>query len=430
DGLPALRDDNSDGDGLPDSVEGDADTDGDGAIDALDLDSDGDGLPDALEGAGDTDGDGVPDFRDTNSDGDRRSDAEEGAGDDDCDGLANWVDSDDESDFCDDGQPTPGVDTSPWQAAGDGPSVDLSDGQFTGGACSTGPIGGGGAALALLLSLVRRRRLAVLAGAAPGVAMAQAVDVQRHVPALASGLLAVEVAAPPVATSGADLWLDVADDPFVYRGVGGDELTVVGRLVTARVGGWVRGGPLMVGGTAPVHFGVEGLDAPTGSVGGDAVLVAQLSAPAAPGLHLGGLGEVILPTGSPQHHLGAGRARVGGAGLASLTWDPVRVSVALGGRSGTGASVGALILTPAITWGTGVEVSLVDGLRVTAEAQGERWLSAGGALGGRPAELLGSLVGSVRRWQWTLGAGTGIAPGIGAPDWRVVTGLGFRGGPL
>ena len=47
-------DDDTDGDGIPNGVEGDRDTDGDGIIDAEDPDSDNDGLPDEVEGTVDT----------------------------------------------------------------------------------------------------------------------------------------------------------------------------------------------------------------------------------------------------------------------------------------------------------------------------------------------------------------------------------------
>ena len=62
----------SDGDKIPDQLEGcpDKDTDGDKIPDYMDSDSDGDKIPDSLEGAGDTDGDKTPDFQDTDSDND------------------------------------------------------------------------------------------------------------------------------------------------------------------------------------------------------------------------------------------------------------------------------------------------------------------------------------------------------------------------
>ena len=60
----------SDGDGIPNGIEGSTDPDEDGLPNYLDADSDGDGLPDAIEGTADPDGDGIPNFLDTDSDGD------------------------------------------------------------------------------------------------------------------------------------------------------------------------------------------------------------------------------------------------------------------------------------------------------------------------------------------------------------------------
>jgi len=57
----------SDGDGVPDSVEGTGDADGDGIPNYLDPDSDNDGIPDSVEGTQDADGDGIPDFLDASS---------------------------------------------------------------------------------------------------------------------------------------------------------------------------------------------------------------------------------------------------------------------------------------------------------------------------------------------------------------------------
>ncbi len=76
----------SDGDGIPDLVEGTEDFDGDGLPNHLDGDSDGDGIGDDVEAGGtppvDTDGDNKPDYLDLDSDNDGLSDAEEHAGPD------------------------------------------------------------------------------------------------------------------------------------------------------------------------------------------------------------------------------------------------------------------------------------------------------------------------------------------------------------
>ncbi|WP_144394703.1 putative Ig domain-containing protein [Pleionea sediminis] len=81
DGIPDYLDEDSDNDGIPDSEEGTTDSDGDGIADYLDssLDEDGDGIPDVLDGDAntDTDGDGTPDVFDTDSDNDGISDFDE-----------------------------------------------------------------------------------------------------------------------------------------------------------------------------------------------------------------------------------------------------------------------------------------------------------------------------------------------------------------
>lgn len=65
----------SDGDTIPDNLEGDDDFDTDGSMNYLDQDSDGDTVTDGVEGTGDTDGDGSPNFLDGDSDGDGVGDA-------------------------------------------------------------------------------------------------------------------------------------------------------------------------------------------------------------------------------------------------------------------------------------------------------------------------------------------------------------------
>jgi len=135
-----------DGDGIPnwfENVESMFDTDGDGTPDYLDEDSDDDGIPDSVEGGNpggqpvDTDGDGTPDFRDEDSDANGVSDATEGADDLDGDGLGNYRDTDNDGDFLPDEEEFGGPSTSPDDTDEDGiPDYDDpdSDNDFIGDA--------------------------------------------------------------------------------------------------------------------------------------------------------------------------------------------------------------------------------------------------------------------------------------------------------
>ncbi|MEO0323156.1 MAG: hypothetical protein AAF447_09380 [Myxococcota bacterium] len=117
DALPDFLDGDSDGDGISDAFEAlprqvdgsPADSDGDGVPDFVDTDSDGNGLDDRAdthpnpEGLpGDLDGNGVEDFRDPDDDGDRYPDADELIDgrpvDSDGDGLPDHRDLDSDGD--------------------------------------------------------------------------------------------------------------------------------------------------------------------------------------------------------------------------------------------------------------------------------------------------------------------------------------------
>ncbi len=120
-GAPNHADFDSDGDGIPDAIEGNVDTDLDGVPDYLDLDSDNDGIPDATEapGAGiDSDGDGIDDVYDVNAtggvdaNGDGLDDAvvASGVNDIDGDGTPDYLDIDSDNDGINDAIEAGGVD--------------------------------------------------------------------------------------------------------------------------------------------------------------------------------------------------------------------------------------------------------------------------------------------------------------------------------
>ncbi len=102
DGTPDFLDNDSDGDGILDIVEGSDDTDTDSLPNYLDLDSDADGINDSIEGATDDDADTKPNFIDTDSDDDGIDDSVEGVLDTDSDTTPNYLDTDSDGDGIDD----------------------------------------------------------------------------------------------------------------------------------------------------------------------------------------------------------------------------------------------------------------------------------------------------------------------------------------
>ena len=138
DGIPNFRDQDSDNDGIPDTLEAGIDpnnpldTDGDGTPDFLDQDSDGDGIPDSVEAGSnpnspvDTDGDGTPDFQDVDSDGDGIPDSIEAGNnpaspvDTDGDGIPDYQDTDSDNDGIDDATEAGADPNNPVDSDGDG----------------------------------------------------------------------------------------------------------------------------------------------------------------------------------------------------------------------------------------------------------------------------------------------------------------------
>ncbi len=112
DATPDYKDTDADGDGVPDGIEGTGDVDGDGKANYRDIDADGDGMPDGIECAAqpcvDTDGDTAPDFLDTDSDGDGVLDLYEGNKDMDGDGIPSYLDDDADGDGITDATECPG----------------------------------------------------------------------------------------------------------------------------------------------------------------------------------------------------------------------------------------------------------------------------------------------------------------------------------
>jgi hypothetical protein len=454
--------DDRDGDGIPDETEGMTQSDRDGVPDFCDLDSDGDGWSDEIEGDEDSDGDGVPDYIDLDSDDDALWDQYETDRDDDCDDLPERIDPWHEDGPC--GDPdhdgwingkealcgTDPLDTSSWpddladcfggdgEPPGDEPAPpSFSDGHF-GGGCHSAPTGVGLALglLALLLTLTRGRRgnreaigligLGLLL--VPRPSQAQDTDLQAFRPALDQGaFLGLEDTRHTAEGFGGALLFNYAQSPLVYHyddpGRGPEQ--VVSSLGTLELLPWWRQGPLRLGMRVPMPLvaagsGVSGSHW-IGDLGFDAklLLLDRLQAPLGLAVRLHG----TAPTGNTEAWVGNGVPTV--AGELDLAVGRRLVAAAnLGVASGNDSRLDELLLGPQLRWGAGLQAPLTDPIHLLLELRGAHLLRSLSSQGAHPVEaLLGIRSRPLGPWIGSLGLGTGISKGLGAPGLRLVTGL-------
>ncbi len=425
DGTPNYLDLDSDGDGILDLVETDADPDGDEIPNYLDFDSDGDGIGDAIEGVFDQDGDGVRDFLDDDTDGDGKLDIDEGADDADCDGVPDFRDTDDGDGPC--GEAAIGEPDTGDVSVGAGPF--FGPGSFTGGACSSVPLGGAGWLVVVALLAWGRR------------AQAQDVDAQRFVPSVDGERFTKLVEADVSSQWGVGLWTSLADDPLVYRhddpALG--EVALLASVLTTDLTGFWGSGPLRVGAHLPLHVHTAGQGIGRGGHGptrlGDARVSARWSVlePDDDGRVSLGLGaDLRMPTGAPSNHVGAGRATGHLQALVGYAVGDALVLLNSGFRTGTASEIGTdLRVGPMATWGVGLALPVGEGRAVSLEIDGDLWLSSLAEPGSRPIEaLIAARMRPSSATLFTIGAGTGLSSGVGAPDFRVVGGFTVTGPDL
>ena len=156
DGIPAFLDLDSDGDGLPDAFEPGDDLDRDGRSAWNDPDADGDGVEDGIDGVDDIDGDDRPGYLDVDQDGDGLRDGDEFGRDDDCDGVPDHRDRDNFDGFCV-APPEGAIDGAPWDRPFDPLTPVDPDAVREVVGCAVAPAGAGWLALFGLLGLWRRR---------------------------------------------------------------------------------------------------------------------------------------------------------------------------------------------------------------------------------------------------------------------------------
>lgn len=140
------------------------------------------------------------------------------------------------------------------------------------------------------------------------------------------------------------------------------------------------------------------------------------------------LAPVGLPTGKDGAFIGGPGFSVAPSGVLELSTAPdagglsrLRSAVELGYQAQPAARLRDLRLGSGPLWGAGFGYRPHAAVEVLVEARGR---SQGAALTQSPAELLiGSRLRAGELVTVQAGGGTGLLPGVGAPDWRAVFGV-------
>lgn len=468
DSTPDYRDTDSDDDGVSDADEsGDADpttppmdTDQDGEPDILDADSDDDDIEDGrdncrLVGNGDQEdanGDGIGNACQDDDDGDGVPDAS-----DNCQLIANEqvdTDGDGAGDRCD------------GDADGDGFEDDLRA-AGSGCGCSAGAGNAAGLAPLMLLGLLglvtwRRRSfkgvsgkagallVVLLGGASTGAAQEfREISVERFRPAMDSGgVLNIESGSTPghmkLQTS---VFFSGEADLVTIERQRDDTSMELGALLAHRVGAELGvalglGSRLEIGASIPVVFsqGAEEIPGtPAGGLAGEGIGDARLAGKyqllrrSSAGLDLAILPAVTVPTATAEAFFGersatagisvAGSRRFGAVSLAANAGFLARKNITLANRQvgdelsfGVGASYD-------VARGT-VPVTLMGALHGATAAASPFADSRE-----TPVEALGAVrLGIFDGVALFAGGGAGVTRGLGAPTWRALLGLRYRGG--
>ena len=453
--------DDRDGDGLPDEDESLAQTDDDGFPDFCDPDSDDDGWSDGDEDNVDSDGDGIPDYQDLDSDADGIADADELGGDHDCDGLDERIDPWHDDGPCGDPdgdgwingkEAACGTDplnassypTSPEACFGADPDdpgdppqpPSFSDGHF-GGGCRAAPVPVGALlVLAGVLSLISRRRSSAMVvlllwlGLPATPATAQDLDLQRFQAVADQGaFIGLEDARGTAEGLGGTVSFSYAQNPFVYHYDDPSRPTepVVSSLGTLDLQPWWRVGPARLAVNVPLPLvatgsGVSGTHW-IGDLALDAklLLLDRLERP----LGLAVRGRATAPTGNSDAWVGSGVPTFA-AELDLAVGKQLVAAANLGVATGNGTRLDDLVLGPQMRWGLGLQAPLTDPIFMVLELRGAHLLPSLDSRGAHPIEaLLGIRSRPVGPWVGSLGLGTGLSHGVGAPGLRLVTGLAY-----
>lgn len=221
--------------------------------------------------------------------------------------------------------------------------------------------------------------------------------------------------------------LQYVNDPLVYELEDGERLGLVTQLYEADVLGALQAGPLRVGAHVPVYLFTTGEVVGDEGGLGDIALDGKLTALQGP-IDLAVNVRVSLPTHTVDSALGSSATGWELAGIVSRRFGPVLLAANVGTRGGPPAELENVSLNDGFVGRAAIGLAVSDGAGIAAEFAGTIPYSAPlSSSDGRPLELLGSGYGYTSRdVVFRGGVGTGLTPGIGSPDLRVLVGVGYE----
>ncbi len=225
------------------------------------------------------------------------------------------------------------------------------------------------------------------------------------------------------------LLLSYTDKPLVYTFDTGEQVPLVGGVAQADLMLSFSYDRFRLGVDVPIYLAADGVGASGETAIGDiafdgkVMLLPESDAPL--GLALGG--RVFLPTAGSQNALGAPNTGWEFSAIADkrVLDDKGLLAANVGFRGGPKAELENITVDDYLTWRAGVAYDVLTALAFSGELVGSYNLRGGQEDSALPMEaMLGAHLLS-DDVNIRLGAGAGLTPGIGAPDWRVVLGVDF-----
>ena len=229
-------------------------------------------------------------------------------------------------------------------------------------------------------------------------------------------------------------WFSYARHPFSYYRGDVREEAVVSDLMTLDLQGAIGFGPADVALDIPVHLmvGGEGRESWFGAVDGAAFgdirltpKVRFLDPDEHNGIAMGVAAPIGLPTGNADKFVGMRTLSISPTFLVSGEVGMVHLGANLGARIAGNEEFSGQKLGSAFLFRLAASVQPHDVVEVGAEVYGD---VAGDARSNPTEWLLGVTLHPVEQLDIVLAGGTALGPGIGAPEGRVVLGVGFSPG--